>query len=190
MNVDLKLSRKNLTLNMKSLILKYFRCRYLMILLLPAVIWYAVFCYIPMYGATIAFKDYRVMEGILGSEWVGLKHFYRLFTGTSNFLRVFRNTLLISIYRIIFEFPIPVVLALLLNELRNIRFKKVVQTVSYLPHFLSWVILSGIIMQILSLSAFHRKAHRASPGSRMQSCRKVNIHNPEAHGVRLLYHIG
>ncbi|MDY5015167.1 MAG: ABC transporter permease subunit [Eubacteriales bacterium] len=122
-----------------------------MLMLLVGLVYYAIFCYGPMYGIQIAFKDYKFRRGIWGSEWVGLEWFRKMFSG-QNFLMVFRNTLLISLYKLIAGFPAPIIFALLLNELDGKWFKKTIQTVSYLPHFLSWVILGGIFMQILSPS--------------------------------------
>lgn len=123
----------------------------LYLMMLPAVIFYIVFRYIPIYGVTIAFKDYSFKGGILGSAWVGLDHFKYMFAGRS-FYRVFNNTLILGFLKLIIGFPVPVLFALFLNEIRNIRFKKAVQTTSYLPHFLSWVILGGIFIQIFSMS--------------------------------------
>ena len=123
--------------------------RGLLIMLIPAVVWFLVFEYYPMYGVIIAFKKYRILDGILGSPWVGLDNFERLFRSPT-FLNVFRNTLLISFYKIIFGFPAPIILALLLNEIRIQQFKKVVQTISYLPHFISWVVISALIRQLFS----------------------------------------
>jgi putative aldouronate transport system permease protein len=104
-----------------------------------------------MYGIIIAFKDFKVGRGIWGSTWVGLQHFRNLFK-TPDFPRILRNTLLLNIYSLVFGFPIPIVLAILLNELRNPSFKRVSQSVLYLPHFISWVILAGIWIQMLSPS--------------------------------------
>ncbi|MEA4824239.1 MAG: ABC transporter permease subunit [Clostridiaceae bacterium] len=125
--------------------------RALMIMLLVGLVYYIIFCYGPMYGIQIAFKDYKFRKGIWGSEWVGLDWFRKMFSG-QNFIVVFRNTILISLYKMIAGFPAPIIFALLLNELGGKWFKKTVQTVSYLPHFLSWVILGGIFLQILSPS--------------------------------------
>jgi putative aldouronate transport system permease protein len=121
-------------------------------MLLPAVIYYAIFKYVPMYGATLAFKNFNIRLGILGSPWVGLSHFRRLFS-MGSFFEVLRNTVLISLYKLIFGFPAPIIFAILLGELRQIRFKKVVQTISYLPHFLSWVVLASIFLQFFSPSS-------------------------------------
>ena len=127
---------------------KYFS---LFVMFIPAIIYFFVFKYIPMYGVTLAFKDYNIRAGIMGSEWVGLEHFQKLMR-TSTFTRAVRNTIIISFGKILFGFPAPIILALLLNEVRNLKFKKVVQTISYMPHFLSWVILAGVFYQFFSPS--------------------------------------
>lgn len=108
-----------------------------------------LFKYVPIYGALIAFKDFNVIKGILGSPWNDFANFERLFNDPF-FLRVLWNTFWLSILRIVFAFPAPVILALLLNELRSGIYKRAVQTVSYLPHFMSWVVLGGILREILS----------------------------------------
>ncbi|WP_248929612.1 ABC transporter permease [Paenibacillus hamazuiensis] len=123
--------------------------KYLYALLLPGIVWYFIFRYLPMYGVIIAFKDYNFSKGIWGSPWVGLKHFEFLFRNQDFFLIV-RNTLLINLYELIFAFPVPVILALLLNEMKNVLFKRSIQTVIYFPHFLSWVVFGGIVIQLLS----------------------------------------
>lgn len=123
----------------------------LLIMLIPGLIYYIIFCYMPMYGLTISFKDFRILDGINASPWVGLKY-YKMAFETSEFWRVFNNTLIISGLKLLINFPAPIILALLLNELRNMKFKKVVQTVSYLPHFLSWVVLAGVVQSLLSPS--------------------------------------
>ena len=129
----------------------YARHKWLVLIFLPGLLYYIVFHYVPMYGLLIAFKDYRFKAGILGSPWVGLQHFRYLF-GLGTFWEVFRNTVVISSLKLLFSFPAPIVLALLFNEVRGLAVKKVLQTVSYLPHFVSWVILSGVLTQILSPS--------------------------------------
>ncbi len=121
------------------------------VLLLPMVAYFLIFCYGPMYGMIIAFKDYKLLNGIWGSEWVGLEHFSSLIKSFS-FGKVLRNTLIISAMRIFFAFPIPIIFALFLNEIRSLPFKKTVQTISYLPHFISWVILASIFKDMLSPS--------------------------------------
>lgn len=122
---------------------------YCYLLLLPVVIYFVLFHYLPMYGVTLAFKDFSIQKGILGSPWAGLKHFARLFDSTI-FYNVLENTLLISIYRLLFGFPAPILFALAINEIVNQKMKGVIQTVSYLPHFISWVVMAGIIMELLS----------------------------------------
>jgi len=129
----------------------YIKNYQLVLMFLPAVILLFIFCYAPMGGIIIAFKDYKLSKTIWSSEWVGLSNFIRLFSMPS-FLEVLRNTVWISFLKILFGFPAPILLAVLLNELSFRRFKKVAQTISYLPHFLSWVILSGVFLQVLSPS--------------------------------------
>ncbi|MEK5238869.1 ABC transporter permease subunit [Paenibacillus sp. FSL L8-0470] len=132
---------------------EYKKCRYLFLLLAPVMIWYAVFAYAPMYGIQLAFKDFRIMDGIWGSPWVGLKHFEFLFFQSPDFLRILKNTVTISFLHIAFGFPAPIILALLINEIRSSSFKRVAQSLTYLPHFFSWVILSGILITLLSPSS-------------------------------------
>lgn len=129
----------------------YWKHRRLMILFLPGLAYFLIFHYFPIYGVTIAFKDFQVLKGINGSPWIGFQHFEDLFA-LNGFWQVFRNTLIISFYKLVFGFPAPIIFALLLNELRSMFFKRFIQTVSYLPHFVSWVILSGIFIQFLSPS--------------------------------------
>lgn len=123
--------------------------RYVYLMALPVIIYYIIFCYAPMYGAQIAFKRFDVAKGIMGSDWVGFKYFAEFITGPY-FFRLMRNTLLISFYEIIFSFPAPILLALLLNELRSEEFKRTVQTIIYLPHFISIVIICGMIHDFVS----------------------------------------
>lgn len=119
------------------------------LILLPSVIYYIVFHYLPMYGAQIAFKDFSPGKGIIDSPWVGLEHFINFFK-SYYFVRLIRNTVLINVLDIIFGFPAPIILALLLNEVHKNSFKRVIQTVSYLPHFVSIVVLCGIIIDFTS----------------------------------------
>ncbi|TXK75892.1 sugar ABC transporter permease [Paenibacillus sp. N3.4] len=123
--------------------LKKNRAIYLMVL--PVVLYFFIFKYFPMYGAVIAFKDFSPAKGIWGSDWVGFDHF-KAFFQSYYFLRVLRNTFLISFYNLVFGFPAPIILALLLNEVRQKLFKSIIQTVSYLPHFISIVVISGLII--------------------------------------------
>lgn len=124
----------------------------LYLLLLPVLVWLFVFSYVPMYGVSIAFKDYKYLLGINGSPWTsqnGLKYFIRFVT-SSQFPRIMSNTLIISGMRLAISFPAPIILAILLNELRNQRFKRLVQSITYLPHFMSWVVLSALLLDILN----------------------------------------
>ncbi|GAB2670316.1 ABC transporter permease [Paenibacillus thermoaerophilus] len=121
----------------------------LYLLLLPGVLFLLLFKYTPMYGILIAFKDFNIFDGMSASPWVGFKHFEKLFT-SDDFALVLKNTLIISLLKIVFLFPLPIVIAIMLNELKNMIFKRTVQTVIYLPHFLSWVIVSGLFIDILS----------------------------------------
>ena len=121
----------------------------LTLMFLPVVIYFFIFKYIPMGGIVIAFKDFIVTKGIFGSDWVGLENFNKAFR-LATFRRSIGNTLTISGLKLLFGFPAPIILALMLNEVTHLRFKKTVQTVSYLPHFLSWVVLAGMFQQLLS----------------------------------------
>ncbi|HKJ86412.1 MAG TPA: ABC transporter permease subunit, partial [Spirochaetia bacterium] len=138
--------------NRRSLGKDLYRDRYLYLFLVPVVAFYIVFRYLPLGGLIIAFKDYRLNLGILGSPWVGFKHFERLFAARE-FYRVVRNTLVLNVYGLVAGFPAPIILAILLNEVRNLKYKKAVQTMLYLPHFISWVVLGGIIINLLSPSS-------------------------------------
>lgn len=131
----------------KKLGVQMVRNRWLYFLLIPGILFFVIFKYIPMFGLKIAFMDYNQYNPS-ASEWVGLKQFIKLFSKRS-FLSVLRNTLMISSLKLLIGTPIPVILALMMNEMRNLKFKKVSQTLLYLPHFISWVILSGIIMTLL-----------------------------------------
>lgn len=121
----------------------------LYLMLLPVIAYYITFHYVPMYGALIAFKDYSPRLGILGSPWVGFEHFRSFFEGLY-FWRVLKNTVLISFFDLLFGFPAPIILALLLNEVRITGFKRTVQTLTYMPHFISLVVVCGIIKEFTS----------------------------------------
>jgi putative aldouronate transport system permease protein len=121
------------------------------ILLVPGLAFLILFKYSPLYGILIAFQDFNIFDGISGSTWVGLQQFQKLMH-SDEFIQVFMNTLIISMYKIVLLFPIPIIVALLLNEIRRMFFKRTVQTIIYLPHFLSWVIISGLFINILSPS--------------------------------------
>ncbi|MCC8182941.1 MAG: ABC transporter permease subunit [Clostridiales bacterium] len=123
----------------------------LYLMMLVPIIYYIIFRYIPMFGNIIAFRRYRAGSSIFGDEWSGLKYFQQ-FLNDSNFWRAFKNTLLLNFEYLLISFPITIIFALLLNEVKNVIWKKVVQTISYLPHFISMVIVAGMIRELLSTS--------------------------------------
>lgn len=126
--------------------------KYLLLLFLPAAVYYLIFEYGPMFGIVVAFKDYNVFKGVWASDWVGLKYFKTFLFDNPDFLVLLRNTFLLGVYSLAWGFPAPIILALLLNELRSTVFKRFVQTVSYLPHFISNVIIASMIGMFLSPS--------------------------------------
>ncbi len=128
---------------------KVWKARYLYLMLVPLFIWLIIFHYGPMYGILLAFKKYRANAGIWGSQWVGLANFRRIFI-TPDSLKAIRNTVLISLGRIVFGFPPPIILAILINEMRGRKLKKVYQTIYTFPHFLSWVVVGVIMTNLLS----------------------------------------
>jgi putative aldouronate transport system permease protein len=123
--------------------------KYLILMALPGLIYFAVFKYVPMWGIVIAFQNYSPYAGWLHSEWVGLEHFQRFFANPE-FWILFRNTMAINVLNLVFFFPTPILLSLLLNELRHVAYKRILQSVVYLPHFLSWVIIVGITFLLFS----------------------------------------
>lgn len=149
MEANIRALEKPKSKKKKKLLQEYIRYRYFMIMLLPVLIYYGIFQYGPMYGIIVAFKDFYPLRGIVGSPWAGFKHFEELFSSLF-FISVLKNTLIISFYKLLFGFPAPILLALLLNEVKHFKFKKVVQSVTYLPHFISWVVLAGLVIEILS----------------------------------------
>nr|WP_273841032.1 sugar ABC transporter permease [Halalkalibacter alkalisediminis] len=124
--------------------------KWLYLMIAPGILYFFVYKYIPMYGLIIAFQDYKPYLGITGSEWVGFQHFERLFT-SPEFWMIFRNTLVLFALQILVFFPIPIIIALMLNEVRNQMFKKSVQTLIYIPHFMSWVVIVSISFVMLTL---------------------------------------
>jgi putative aldouronate transport system permease protein len=125
--------------------------RYVYLLMLPGLLFFFVFHYIPMWGIVIAFQDFRLWQGLLGSPWVGFANFEHFFTGPY-FWRLMRNTLLISGLNLVFVFPSSIILALLLNEVRSRFYKRAIQTVSYFPHFISWVVIGGLLIYLFSVN--------------------------------------
>lgn len=133
----------------KPLIAEFKKQKWLQLMVIPGIIFLIIFCYIPMYGVIIAFKDFSFRDGIWGSPWVGFKHF-KDFLITPNLGNIFYNTLGITITKLVICFPIPIIFALLLNELKGTKFKKVVQTISYLPNFISWVVIVGMMSKLFA----------------------------------------
>ncbi|WP_244157692.1 ABC transporter permease [Paenibacillus typhae] len=119
------------------------RNKWLYIMLLPGLLYFIIFKYVPMYGLLLAFKNYQPFLGFVDSEWVGLKHFNRFF-GDPLFWKLLSNTFILAAYNILFFFPLPIILALMLNELRSQAYKKWIQTMVYIPHFMSWVVIVSI----------------------------------------------
>lgn len=149
----------------------------LYILAIPVVVYFVLFCYLPMFGLVIAFQDFKLAKGIFESPWAdmyGFENFHRFFT-SKLFWPVMKNTLLISFYEILFSFPAPIIFALMLNEIRNLKYKKLIQTVTYLPHFISMVVIcsmiirffdeDGIITSFISLIGGARKNYMIEPGA-------------------------
>ncbi len=136
-------------------------------MLIPVVLYYVIFHYVPMFGNIIAFQDYKITRGILDSEFVGFKHFIT-FLNDFYFWRLIKNTLTINVLNLIFSFPMPIILALLLNEVRNQRFKKCVQTITYMPHFISVVIVCGLVTNFVSTDGLINSVIKALGGEGVQ----------------------
>ena len=149
--IPAKAPKQSFGQRMKRLARQYWKCRYLMMLLIPSVVMLIIFKYVPMYGVTIAFKNFKLRQGILGSPWVGFEVFEKVFS-MPVFWTAFKNTAILGVMNLVVGFPLPILLALLLNEIRHDGYKKVLQTISYLPHFVSWITLSGLFIQLLSPS--------------------------------------
>ena len=141
-----------LTYRAPSLKSRLYKYRWLYLFLLPAIIWYVIFAYGPIYGLQIAFKDFKILKGIEGSEWVGLKHFIKMFE-TKAFWQATRNTLVISLLKLVFVSTSGLGLALLLNEVTHHKYRTLVSSVTMLPHFFSWVVIGSILLEILSPSS-------------------------------------
>ncbi|WP_252227383.1 ABC transporter permease [Caldicoprobacter algeriensis] len=144
-----KQQRKQPNIVVKKFIVTISKHKYLYLMLIPGIAFFIIFHYIPMYGAVIAFKEYNIMQGILGSPWIGFKYFKHAFESPF-FGEILWNTFIISVYKLIWGFPAPIILALLLNEVKNMKFRRTIQTVSYLPHFISWVVIGGMFTDLLS----------------------------------------
>ncbi|RKL65258.1 protein lplB [Salipaludibacillus neizhouensis] len=122
----------------------------LYLMIVPGLLYYIIFKYVPLFGSVIAFQDYQIFSGILDSPWVWLDNFKYIFS-YQDFYQVLRNTVMIAFYQLIFGFPAPIILALLFNEVRLMFLKRTVQSLFYLPHFLSWVVVGGIVFELLAL---------------------------------------
>ncbi|MCL2571769.1 MAG: ABC transporter permease subunit [Defluviitaleaceae bacterium] len=129
--------------------LQMWKARFIYLLALPGIVYLAIFQYGPMYGVLMAFQNFRPRDGIMGSQWVGLANFQRFFDHP-HFWRLISNTVILNVYQLLFVFPLPIIFALLLNELRGKRFKKTVQTVSYLPNFISMPAIIGMMIMFVS----------------------------------------
>lgn len=149
--VDSPVTLKRSASGRNSLFRYIVRNKWLYIFLVPGFLYLLVFKYVPMFGIVIAFKDLSLVKGIAHSPWVGFENFRYLFQA-EDFYKVLRNSLLLSVYQLVWEFPAPIILALMLNEVRGMVFKRVSQTILYLPHFISWVVLAGMIVNFLSPS--------------------------------------
>lgn len=142
-------AKESARIKRKKLFVRVVQCRQLYILLLPSLLFYLIYCYLPMFGNIMAFQDYNVAQGISGSEWVGLKHFKDFLTD-NYFWRLLRNTLSINVLGLIFSFPAPIILALLLNEIIHEKYKKTIQVITYMPHFISTVVMAAIVLDFVA----------------------------------------
>lgn len=146
----LKSKTKNVSVrNTKHLLVHIWNCRWLYVMLLPVLIYYIVFKYVPMYGITMAFKDYNVFKGVLASPWCGFDVFEKIFKN-KNFWLVVRNTLSLNLLTLAVSFPLTIMVSLMLNEVMSAKFKKIAQSILYLPHFISWVVVAGIATNLFS----------------------------------------
>lgn len=123
--------------------------KYLLILFLPCLLYYIIFRYVPMWGVLVSFKDYKVFKGFFASPWVGFKYYEMFFNSPDAFI-IIKNTLILGILTLLWTFPAPIIFALILNEVKSRKFKKLTQTISYMPHFISQVIVVGMVMMFLS----------------------------------------
>jgi putative aldouronate transport system permease protein len=135
----------------RSLAQRVWFYRYAYVLMLPGLVYFFIFQYLPMWGVLIAFEDFRPWQGPFASPWVGFAHFTEFFNSVY-FGRLLRNTLLIGLLNLVFVFPAPIVLAILLNEVRSQAYRKFIQTISYLPHFVSWVVVGGMLIYLFSVN--------------------------------------
>ena len=153
----------------------WIRNRSLYILVIPVLLFYILFHYKPMYGAIIAFKDYTPALGVKDSPWIGLDNFIRFFKSVY-FGRLIKNTILLSVYSLIFGFPAPIILALLLNEVRNKRFKNLTQTITYLPHFISLIVVTGMLTDFSMTSGLFNDIIEFFGGQRSPLLQNPNLY--------------
>ena len=133
-----------------TLLREIVRNRSLYLFILPGILYFLIIRYFPVYFIQVAFRDYKITRPISAANWVGFKYFLQLFESPDFFLSI-RNTLIINLYQVLFGFPAPIILAIMLNEMKGLRFKKIIQTLVYLPHFISWVVIGGILKSFLSV---------------------------------------
>jgi len=146
-------TQKSLSVPSNKLWIRLKKYKYIYLMLLPVLAYYFIFEYLPIGGNLMAFQKFSVTKGIWGSKWIGFDNFTK-FLGTYNFWELMRNTVLISVYNLAVTFPAPIILALLLNEIRNVKFKKIVQTITYMPHFISSVVICSMVLIFLSSEGF------------------------------------
>lgn len=175
MNITGSLSIKGL--RQKPLVREIIKARYLYLLIIPCLAFYLIFHYIPIYGVTLAFKQYKANLGILGSPFIGLVNYHYVFKDPA-FFNALKNTLIISLCRILFQFPIPVIIALMLNELRSGKYQRVLQTIYTFPNFLSWVIIGGIMVNFLGDHGAINGLIAMLGGEKAQFLSKSNIFIP------------
>ena len=161
----------------------------LYLLAVPVIIYFILFSYKPMYGALIAFKNYSPGRGFSGSPWVGFVHFVRFFN-SPYFVRLIRNTFLISFYGLVFGFPAPIILALLLNEVRHSPFKRVIQTITYLPHFISMIVIAGMITDFCLSTGLFNDIAVFFGGQRLSLLQQPNLYRPIYITSDIWQHIG
>lgn len=161
----------------RKLAIEIWHARYIYLLLIPGMVYFAVFHYAPMTGLVLAFKKYNARLGIFGSPWVGMANFNRIFT-TPTAVTAIRNTLEINFSRLLFQFPVPILLALLINEMRGTKMKRVYQTVYTFPHFLSWVVVSAIISNFFANSGMINSLIASAGGARINFLADTSLFRP------------
>lgn len=134
----------------RKTLIKAWNYKWVYVMLLPVMAYFAVFKYVPMYGITIAFKNYNIFQGVFKSEWVGFSVFQKIFAN-KNFWSAIKNTFILNLSALAVSFPLTIIVSLMLNEIRGMKFKKVTQSVLYLPHFISWVVVAGIATNLFAL---------------------------------------